>query len=171
MRRTIATAVPPSARSGFTLVELLVVVVIIGIMAAMAVPSLQRAIEQSQADVAAANLRAIWAAERLYWLEYHAYTTDLAPHTPPQPTSLVDLGLLDAILPSADPGASIPVGNYWGNWYWYQVTLGTDPTSLFSASAIPAQYTGWTGSLTIDNNGTISGTVSGQNINITPGCQ
>ena len=25
---------------------------------------------------AAANLRALWAAERVYWLEYHAFTTD-----------------------------------------------------------------------------------------------
>ena len=56
----------------------MVVTTIIGVMAAMSVPSFQRAIEQSRADIAVANLRAIWAAERLYWLEYHTYTTSVS---------------------------------------------------------------------------------------------
>ena len=82
---------------GFSLIELLMVITIIGIMAAMAVPSYQRAVEQSRADIAAANLRAIWAAQRLYWLEYHTYTDQLESQTAPS-VGLVDLGLLDHAL-------------------------------------------------------------------------
>ena len=50
---------------------------IIGILTVIAMPSYQQALEQSQADAAAANLHAIWSAERLYWLDYQTYTTDL----------------------------------------------------------------------------------------------
>jgi prepilin-type N-terminal cleavage/methylation domain-containing protein len=85
-------------RRGFTLAELMVTLIVVGIMAAMSMPSFQRAVRQSRADVAAANLRAIWAAERLYWLEYHAYTDKLTPQTSPSLPGLVDLGLLDPAL-------------------------------------------------------------------------
>ena len=81
----------------FTLVELLVVITIIGVLAAMAAPSYQQAIKQSRADIAAANLRAIWAAQRLYWLEFHGYTDKLESQTAPS-VGLVDLDLLDPAL-------------------------------------------------------------------------
>jgi Tfp pilus assembly protein PilE len=83
--------------------ELMVVVTIVGVLAAMAMPSYRLAIRQSRADIAAANLRAIWAAERLYWLEYHSYTDKLNKNTPSTigVVSLVELGLLDsAMFPS-----------------------------------------------------------------------
>ena len=51
----------------------------------------------AQADVAGANLRAIWAAERLYWLESHTYTDKLQAQ-PSSPPGLVDLGLLEPAL-------------------------------------------------------------------------
>ena len=101
----------------------MVVTIIIGIMAAMSLPSFQRAIQQSRADVAGANLRAIWAAERLYWLEYHAYTDKLAAQPAPSPPGLVDLGLLD---PSA---FTTGAGNY-----TYQASVATD-LSGFTATA------------------------------------
>jgi Tfp pilus assembly protein PilE len=75
----------------------MVVVTIVGILAAMALPSYQLAIRQSRADIAAANLRTIWAAERLFWLEYHTYTNKLEAQTPPN-VGLVDLGLIDPVM-------------------------------------------------------------------------
>ena len=78
----------PSVSRGFSLVEVMVVLTILGILIAMAVPRYTRAIEQSRADIAAANLRAIWSAERLYWLENRVYTADL--------NRLQTLGLLDS---------------------------------------------------------------------------
>ena len=71
MTTTPQTADRRTARRGFTLTELMVVTTLIGVMAAMSVPSFQRAVEQSRVDIAVANLRAVWAAERLYWLENH----------------------------------------------------------------------------------------------------
>jgi prepilin-type N-terminal cleavage/methylation domain-containing protein len=142
MQRTPQNA----ARRGFTLTELLVVMVIIGIMAAMGIPSLERAIEQSRADVAAANLRAIWAAQRLYWLEYHAYTDNLSQHNPLQSNSLVDLGLLDAAITAS------------ASSYSYTVAFPTsDPGGLqsFTATATRVGSSQWSGCFTIDQTGTI----------------
>lgn len=65
------------APRGSTLIELMVVVVITGVLAAMAVPSFQRAVEQTRVDQAAATLRTIWAAQRFYRLEHGAYATKL----------------------------------------------------------------------------------------------
>src|SRR5450830_404694 len=98
------TADRTPAPRGFTLTELMVTLTIIAAMTAMSVPSFQRAMEQSRADIAAANLRAIWAAQRLYWLENHAYTSDL--------TQLQALGLLDPQLPIGASQATYERGGY-----------------------------------------------------------
>ena len=128
--------------------ELMVVVAIIGILVAFSVPSFQRAIEQSRADVAAANLRAIWAAERLYWLEYHAYTTNLSQNSTPSGASLVDLGLVDPAL----AGEAVMGG------YSYKVEFpSSDPTGLnaFTATATRTGSSRWSGFFTMDQTGVI----------------
>ena len=74
-------------RKGFTLIEAMTVVTMMAIISAMAVPSFRLAMEESKADIAQANLRAIWAAERFYWMSNRQYTEDI--------NTLVSLGLLD----------------------------------------------------------------------------
>ena len=141
---------------GFTLTELMVTVMMIGIMAAITVPSYRQAIEQSRADVAGSTLRAIWAAERLYWLGNQTFTNDLG-------LLKGDLGLLDPKLSTAEPAGS---SEYWNSYYWYDVTLNYDSASPpnvigFEAKAHAANYTGRTSTLKIDESGEISGNVSG----------
>ena len=82
-------------------------------MAAFAVPSYRRAIEQSRIDIAGANLRAIWAAERLYWLQNQTYTTDIA--------TLRKLGLLDRKLPTGNGSED----NYWNSYFYYTIEAST----------------------------------------------
>jgi type II secretory pathway pseudopilin PulG len=48
------------------------------VLTAMGAPRFMRAIEQSRVDVAAANLRAIWTAQRLYWLKHLTYAHDVS---------------------------------------------------------------------------------------------
>lgn len=66
---------------GFSLVELLIVVAIIGIIAALAVPGLQRAKRYAQSGSAVQSLRTINTAELLYERRFKTYATlvDLAP--------------------------------------------------------------------------------------------
>ena len=124
--------------SGFTLLELMVVIVIMGVLIGMSLPRFGRAIEQSRADIAAANLRAIWSAERLYWLEHRAYTAELP--------SLQALGLLDPAVVMATSG------------YVYAVPSATDRT--FTATATRAGSTSWIGAFAIDEVGSLSGSVT-----------
>jgi prepilin-type N-terminal cleavage/methylation domain-containing protein len=66
---------------GFSLIELLMVVVIVGIIAALAIPGLQRARRFAQSGSAIQSLRTITTAENLYERRYRIYATliDLAP--------------------------------------------------------------------------------------------
>ncbi|MFZ1935953.1 MAG: prepilin-type N-terminal cleavage/methylation domain-containing protein [Thermoguttaceae bacterium] len=147
MRITPHTADRAAVRRGFTLTELMVVTTLIGVMAAMSVPSFQRAVTQSRTDIAAANLRAIWAAERLYWLENHSYAGTLSQQSPP---GLIQLGLLDPSLPLTQAGVTYQTGGY-----YFSVVLGTDSTSAFTATATNA-LAGPPTAITIDQNGTVT---------------
>ena len=61
------------SNGGFTLTELLMVGVLLAILAAMAMPQYDRAIEQQRRRAAADVLRAIYAGERTYWMHANAY--------------------------------------------------------------------------------------------------
>ncbi|MCD4726844.1 MAG: prepilin-type N-terminal cleavage/methylation domain-containing protein [Pirellulales bacterium] len=145
---TIHRPSPPVPRA-FTLVEVMVVLIVVAVLTAFCVPSFQRAMEQSRADVAAANLRAIWSAERLYWLENHAYTANL--------TGLQDLGMIDPEIVLSTTG------------YVYSATTVADG---FQATAERTGSTFRSGQFTIDETGLLSGAVTAAGEpDITPGFQ
>src|SRR5476651_1960375 len=62
---------------GFTLVEIMIVVVIIGLLAAMAIPAFQKVRSSSQDKAVLNNMRQIGAAADQYFLEYGTSTADL----------------------------------------------------------------------------------------------
>lgn len=67
----------PDGRSGFTLLELLVVTVMLGILAAIALPIYQGFRERAARSALQSELRTLRNAQELYFVENDGYTDDL----------------------------------------------------------------------------------------------
>ncbi len=65
------------SKSGFSLVELMVVVAIIGILATIAVPNFQRFQARAKQASAKTELTGIYTAQKAFYVEYNSYTPDL----------------------------------------------------------------------------------------------
>jgi type II secretion system protein G len=65
-------------KGGFTLVEIMIVVAIIGLLSAIAIPNFLTARQTAQANACVANLRQIEGAKVLYHLDTGEYPADLA---------------------------------------------------------------------------------------------
>jgi prepilin-type N-terminal cleavage/methylation domain-containing protein len=129
-------------RRGFTLLELGITIIIVGVLVSFAVPSFSRVTEQGHVDAASQYLRSVWSAERLYWLENKTYTD-----------SLGDLSTLKLIDPK------IATGN--DGYFNYTITAATSTT--FSVTAARNGSGVWSGTLTITQDGAVSGHVNGSN--------
>jgi type II secretory pathway pseudopilin PulG len=130
--------------------EVIIVLAVIGVLISMSVPSFRRSMEQSRADIAGSNLRAIWSAQRIYWLEQRCYTSDLS--------ALESLGLLDTTVVAGTPQ------------YTYAVVSAD--SSSFTATATRRGSTRWSGQFSISQDGVISGVLGAAGEpNIVPGFQ
>ncbi|HBO42678.1 MAG TPA: prepilin-type cleavage/methylation domain-containing protein [Planctomycetaceae bacterium] len=139
-------------KSGFSLIELMVVVTILGVLVASAAPSFRRSIEQSRADVAVANLRTIWTAQRVYWLEHREFTDVWSE------LEASGMSLIDPMIMSDN-----------NKYYEYSITDAGETT--FTATATRKTGGGWSGSFTINQTGSITGSITSGGSSIGVGFQ
>jgi len=103
---------------GFTLIELMIVVVIVGILATLLIPRIMDRPEEARRIKAKADIKSIESALKLYKLDNSNYpTTDQGllalitkPDTSPVPNKWREGGYLEAKEVPKDP---------WGNIYYY----------------------------------------------------
>lgn len=65
-------------KKGFTLIEVLMVVLIVGILASLAMPRYTKVVEKAKMSEAKTVLSAIRTAEGIYFMEFDKYTATLA---------------------------------------------------------------------------------------------
>ena len=119
-------------QQGFTLIEIMVVVVILGILGALVVPQVMSRPDQAKVTVAQGDIKAIAAALDMYRLDNHVY-----PSTQQGLEALVKK-------PSGMPAAKnwnkdgylkrLPV-DPWGNPYQYLAPGSQGPFDLYSLGA------------------------------------
>lgn len=115
---------------GFTLVELLIVVAIIGVLATVGVPSFRLMVQKSKKSEAKVALGGLYTAETAFFSEYGAYGNNL-PKVGFEMDGQAATRLYVVGFPSAtcaDPAAIVP-------------TLAT-PQGVGLNAAFPAYYTG-----------------------------
>ncbi|MEA4882891.1 MAG: prepilin-type N-terminal cleavage/methylation domain-containing protein [Clostridia bacterium] len=66
---------------GFTLMELMIVIVIIGVLAAVGVPAYKGMTDKAREAACDANLRTVQTAVSMYYAEYGEYPANLLPAT------------------------------------------------------------------------------------------
>lgn len=120
------------ADAGVTLIEMMIVLVIIGIVAALIVPNVIGRPDQARVAVAKTDLRTIAASLEMYRLDNRSYPTvtqglgalTRAPTEQPVPVNWVEGGYLPNV--PQDP---------WGNDYLYKMPGEAGPFDLVSLGA------------------------------------
>jgi type IV pilus assembly protein PilA len=113
-------------KGGFTLIELMIVVAIIGILAAIAIPNFLRFQLKAKTSEGKTNLAAIRTAEESYYAEYGIYVSSNASPTDipgAQKVEFEDMGKFDTL-------GWLPEGNVYFNY-----GVGTDVGAFFATAA------------------------------------
>src|SRR3954469_5695253 len=132
-------------RAGFTLLEVMIVVVIVGVLAAIALPAYQSQVRKSNRSAAQQFMQDVATKEQQIMMDRRGYVTAAAPadfvNTPSASPSGVGLA-----------APSTTTGKY---DFSVAVTTGTPPTFTITATAINGQAVD--GNLTLNDLGAKTG--------------
>ena len=127
------------ARAGFSLLELMVVFLLIGVLASFSMPLIRRSVEQAMVDHAASDLKGIWTAERLYCQKYGLYAHSM------------DLLLQEHFFTPQPMQNSAMIA--------FSYSIASVVSNTFAALATPQDPDRWGGGLHIAQDGLVTGTI------------
>jgi len=123
---------------GFTLIELMVVVLIIAILIAIAIPTFLGARTRAQDRQAQSNLRNAFAAEKVVYTDNQAYTTDAATLSGVEPslnytasTAVTNAADAKSIYVNVDANGAVELGTKSkSNTCFYMKDAANSPTQF-----------------------------------------
>lgn len=135
-----SVSAPPRRQAGFTLLELLVVTVVLGILAALSMTTLFAALDRGKQRATMADMRTIARAIEAYSVDNSELPTDS--------------GGMPAMVPLMVPYCTqvLPIRDHWGNEYAY-VLAGPDSYSLISYGKDGVDGADYTGNSILDYDG------------------
>jgi type IV pilus assembly protein PilA len=156
MLETLRKRLGRDEEEGFTLIELMVVVLIIAILIAIAIPTFLGARTRAQDRQAQSNLRNAFAAEKVLYTDNQAYTSSASALSGVEPSLTYSAGTdpsggADAktIFVNVDSttGVVILAAKSKSGTCWYMKDGATSPTQFTTSSTCAASTSvaGWTG--------------------------
>ena len=114
---------------GFTLIELMVVVAIIGILAAVAIPAFMKNAKKAKTTEAVTNVKKLYEGARAYYMEEMNGAGSIAPIAHQFPETVA------AITPALNaccPSKCAPAPTLWTNPSWQALKFSMDDPHYFS---------------------------------------
>ena len=103
------------SQRGFTLIELMIVVAIIGILAAIAIPNFLKYQAKAKTSESQANLKGIFTSEMAYYSENNQYGSLIGINYPPAGTLRYSYSVTGVSAETGFFGTSVPPTAIWAN--------------------------------------------------------